>query len=748
MQKLFYTLFLLPVFLFGQESAVQQPVKVGLVLSGGGAKGLAHIGALKVIEESGVEIDYIGGTSMGAIIGALYASGYSANQLDSIFREIDFQELIQDDVPREAKTFYEKEDAERYALTLPFNNFQLSFPSAISGGQNIYNLLVKLLYHVKDTRDFNQLPIPFFCVATNIETGEEVLLDEGYLPEAILASGTFPSLFEPTEINGSVLIDGGVVNNYPINEVRAMGATKIIGVDVQHGLYNRDELLSATDVILQINNYRSVRDMKAKAQQTEVYIKPNVAAFSVIDFNQGKTIIVNGEQAAKEKMYALQALAAEQQKRKKQIPMPAKAPDSLRIQSLQITGNTNYSRGYVKGKLQLALDESIPFEKLRNGVNNLAATENFQAIRYELFDDLNTGTNLVLKLREKPNKTFLRLAAHYDNLYQSAALINLTKKNLFMNDDVGSFDVILGDNLRYNLQYYIDKGSYWSFGFNSKFNEFSKAIDYGIIESNFDVSTNGNLNTITVDIKDVTNQMYIQTVLGQKFLFNLGVEHKYYRLSTKTIGNTAVATTVEDGVLFEDSNFYSSYAVLKYDTYDDPFFPSRGFYFDGDMHFYMFSSDFNNNFKQFAIGKSRMGGAFSLGNKLALNIETEGGFKLGATTLGSFDFVLGGYGAQNINNFSSFIGYDFLSIPGNSYAKAYARFDFEFQPKNHLLFAANVANVADDLFRTGDWFTAPNYSGYGLGYALETVLGPVQALYGWNPEQSKGELYFSIGYSF
>ena len=146
---------------WAQDISESKPPKVGLVLSGGGAKGLAHIGVLKVIEEAGIKVDYIGGTSMGAIVGALYASGYSAAQLDSIFRSTDFTDLIQDNVPRSAKTFYEKEDSERYALSLPFENFKVSFPQAISGGQNIYNLLVQLLYHVKDVEDFKKISCPY-----------------------------------------------------------------------------------------------------------------------------------------------------------------------------------------------------------------------------------------------------------------------------------------------------------------------------------------------------------------------------------------------------------------------------------------------------------------------------------------------------------------------------------------------------------------------------------------------------------
>lgn len=295
-----------------QNTSNEAPPKVGLVLSGGGAKGLAHIGALKVIEEAGIKVDYIGGTSMGAIVGALYASGYSAQELDSIFRNTDFTDLIQDNVPRGAKTFYEKEDSERYALALPFTDFKVSFPQAISGGQNIYNMLVQLLFHVKDVHDFKKLPIPFLCVATNVETGEEVLLDQGYLPEAIVASGTFPSLFEPSEIDGAILIDGGVVNNYPIYQVKAMGADIIIGVDVQHDLSTRESLSSATEILLQINNYRTVNDMKKKSMETDIYIRPDIDEFSVIDFEKGKEIVESGEEAAKTKIDELREIAQAQ----------------------------------------------------------------------------------------------------------------------------------------------------------------------------------------------------------------------------------------------------------------------------------------------------------------------------------------------------------------------------------------------------------------------------------------------------
>jgi len=732
-----------------QDTSENRPPKVGLVLSGGGAKGLAHIGALKIIEESGIKVDYIGGTSMGAIVGALYASGYSAQQLDSIFRNTDFNNLIQDNVPRSAKTFYEKEDSERYALTLPFENFKVSFPQAISGGQNIYNLLVQLLFHVKDVQDFRKLPIPFVCMATNVETGEEVLLDRGYLPEAIVASGTFPSLFEPAEIDGQILIDGGVVNNYPINQVKDMGADIIIGVDVQHDLATRESLSSATEILLQINNYRTVNDMKKKSKETDIYIRPDIDEFSVIAFDKGKQIVKSGEEAAQIKMNELKQIAESQ----KDAPKPRKSikmVDSLTINRMIIEGNDQYTRGFIKGKLRFNLGEKISFEELRQGMNNLSATGNFKAIRYDLMSN-GLGTDLILKLKEDPTKMFIKMSAHYDDLYKSAALINLTKKNFLMKDDVASFDFILGDHIRYNMQYYLDKGYYWSFGINSKLTDFDAETDFAQIQRNFTVPDDPNIQNINLDVTDLTNQIYLQTVLKEEFAFTVGAEHKYLNYSTRTLNQLDAEIDVSDSnqrTTFENSNYFSAFSQIKLDTYDDKYFPTRGLFFDGDIHLYAFSSDFNDNFAQFAIAKAKFGGVFSPLHNLSVNLGTEGGFKLGTSPVASFDFVLGGFGNDFVNNFTPFFGYDFLSLTGNSYVKGIGSLDYRFAPKHHLIFTANYANVEDDLFRTGDWFEEPNFSGYGLGYGFESFLGPIQIYYSWSPEISESNVFFSIGYWF
>lgn len=733
-----------------QNDSLTAPIKVGLVLSGGGAKGLAHIGALKVIEAAGVQIDYIAGTSMGAVVGALYASGYSSQQLDSIFRQLHFDQLIADDFSRTNKTFYDKEDADRYALSLPFDGYKISFPQALSGGQKVYNELVELLFPVKDIRDFNKLPIPFFCMATDIENGTSILLDTGYLPEAVMASATFPSLFEPMELDGHLLLDGGVLNNYPIDEIRTLGANFVIGVDVQHELSERASLGSATDILIQINNFRTAAAMEEKSAQTDIYIRPDIDRFSVVDFGKAIEIEEEGQKAAMEQMSALEILGSKQ-KNKQRIPSSvgaiSKNPLDFKISYIEVNGVQNYSNDYVKGKLLFREGDQINFETLKRGINNLAATDNFKTIRYKMVEK-TTGLGLVLNLVENTNKTNIRFAAHYDKLYKSAALLNITRKNVLRKDDVASLDFIFGDYLRYQFDYYVDKGFNWSFGLSSKLDDFDFDIPYQVLSNSFRVVEDSNLNAISIDFTDITNQIYIKTVYQNAFSVLIGAEHKWLSYSSKTLFNDLNEGDNNRKFVLENSHFGSLYANLKFDTLDHSIFSSSGLFLEADFHSYFLSSDYNGNFNQFSIFKAKAMVAFKLHDNLSMILSPEVGIKSGSSGTRSLDFALGGFGAPQINNFIPFLGYDFISIPGDSFLKGYTKLDFEISPKNHLFVAANIAKVTDDILRPGNFVRAPTYFGYGVGYGLESIVGPVQMVYTKSPLNGSGNLLFSVGFPF
>ncbi len=727
------------IFIFCQNTFSQDTIKsrkkIGLVLSGGGAKGFAHIGVIKVLEKAGVKIDYIGGTSVGSVIGALYASGYNATQLDSIFRDTDFNNLITDYIPRSSKNFYEKRNDEMYAFSLPVNNFKVGIPLSLSKGMFNYNLINRLTKHVKEIHDFNKLPIPFLCMATDIETGQQVVLNKGYLAKALLASSAFPSIFSPVELEGKLLVDGGVSNNFPVDEIRKLGADIIIGVDVQDEIKDRNSLNDATKILVQINNLQMIEKMKANKETTDIYIKPEVNQYGIISFDAIEDIINKGEMAANEQIDKINKLTNPIENYKKESLKLGN--DSLFIKHININFLPNYTRSYVLGKLGFTSNSKIGFNDLRIGTDNLSATQNFKSITYTI-DKNDVYNDLNIHLVESPQTTLLKFGLHYDGLLKSALLVNLTQKKVISKNDVAFIDVGLGDNLRYNLEYYIDNGFHWSFGIKSKYSGFTKNVPTRFL-SNSTASQLG-INTLNIEYIDFTNQAYVQTVSFQKFLLGIGIENKNLKISSETISNS--------NSIIENNNYWSVYGSLKYDSFDNKYFPRKGWAFSSNIHTYLSSSNFENQFEPFSIAKSEFSVVKSFFKKTTIEFQVDAGLKFGKGSEQLLDFALGGFGFNPINNIRSFYGYDFLSILGNSFFRTAFTFDFEFYKKNHINFSGNFAQVNNELFETTDWISKPKYSGYALGYGLETVVGPAEIKYTWSPELNKGYILMSIGFYF
>ncbi len=744
--KVFILLLLIYQFSFSQETdslVVNQDLKVGLVLSGGGAKGFAHIGVLKVLEEAGVRIDYIGGTSMGAIVGGLYASGYTANQLDSLVRVLNFKKLIRDDLPRRAKTFYEKQDAEKYAITLPFDDFQIGIPSGLSKGQNLYNLLSKLTSHVNNKENFNDLPIPFFCMATNLETGKQKILNKGYLPRAIIASGAIPTLFSPVKINDTLYVDGGVVNNYPVDEMRAMGVDLIIGIDVQDSLKTQNKLNSAFDIFFQISNFRSVEVMKEKSKRTDVYLHPGISHFNLVSFNDKDSILDIGKKDALTLLPTFKKIASQQVK--KPILKKVRTEDSLFIKDITINGNTNYTRSYVLGKLKLQTGVKTSYLNFNEGVNNLSATGNFQNIDYRFIEDNDGEKRVIFNLQESNNKMLLRFGLHYDNLLKGAGIVNITRKRLLTNNDVASFDFVLGENMRYNFDYYIDKGYYWSVGLNSRYTGFNKNVFIDFLIPNGIDTLNSQVNFLNLKYGDLTHQFYFETLFKRIFLFRLGGELKWLRYYTNTVG---VNPYGEFRTVFEDNNYVSAFGMLKFDTLDNTSFPSNGIFFEGDFHLYLISGESNVDFHQYSIAKAKALFSKSFFNIWSATLTVQGGLKLGGGTTNALDFFIGGFGFKEINNIKPFLGYEPLSLRGDTFLMSSLTLDCKVFNKGHLNLTANIANVGDGLFSSSRWIDRIDYSGFGLGAGWETILGPAKINYSYSPEVKEGQWYVSLGYKF
>jgi NTE family protein len=248
------------------------------------------------------------------------------------------------------------------------------------------------------------------------------------------------------------------------------------------------------------------------------------------------------------------------------------------------------------------------------------------------------------------------------------------------------------------------------------------------------------IKTVNIDFSDFSNQFYAQTIFVQKFLLGAGVEHKHLKIISKTTENIKP--------VFENSDYISFLGYIKYDSFDNKYFPKMGWYLTSDFQYYPYSTNYSKQFNNFSIVKGDVGFAKTFFNKVAINIQNEAGFAIGEKSVPYFDFILGGYGFNTINNFSHFYGYDFLSLAGDSYIKSTVTVDYEFLKKNHFNVSANYANIEDNLFESTKWITTPKYTGYALGYGLETIIGPIELKYTWSPETGKGLVWFNIGFWF
>lgn len=733
MKKVIFIIFIIPFLVFSQE----QP-KVGVVLSGGGAKGFAHVSVLKELQRLGVQVDYIGGTSMGAIVGGMYAAGYTPDQIEKIIRDLDFVSIIQDNISREDKSYFEKSFLEKTTVSLPIKGKSIGLPLGLSKGQNVLNFLTELLAPVDNITDFSKLPVPFFCIATDIESGEEVVLEKGSLPLALRASASFPSLLNPVEINNRLLIDGGVANNFPVDRMKERGADIIIGVNVQGTLLNREKLSSVASLLSQIVNFQMYKKSDEQIKKLNVHIHPDVSDYSVVSFDKKEEIFKAGERAVKPYIRVLKEIAKKQTKKKVKEKIIFRKKQFL-IDRIILKGNKNYTQDYILGKLRLKEGDSVSYHDISKKINTLTASKNFERIDYELTNSFK-GKKLEIKVKESEIKSYLSLGAHYDLLYKTGALLNYNRKKVLSSNDELSLDLVIGDNIRYDFQYFIDNGFLISYGMSSRYNTFKNDVLFN----------ENNLNQINVNYRDFTNRIFVQTILNKRTAFGIGLEFKNLKISSETF------LTNNRETIFDNSNYLNSFVFLNIDTFDKNMFPKKGFLLNANFRWFMWSNrnkklrslaSGSNGFSQYSQADALFSYAATFWEKLTFLNAYQLGATLGEEESEIFDYRIGGYNQNFINNFIPFYGYDVSSLANQSFLKSEFQLRYEPFKKNYVSFIANYARVANNALRRGE-LLKDTKSGYAIGYGIETIIGPIELKYSWSPDHNDKFLLFNLGFWF
>lgn len=725
---------------YAQETK-EKDLKVGLVLSGGGAKGFAHVGVLKVLEKAGVRIDYIAGTSMGAIVGGLYAAGYNADQLDSIIRVHDFTELLKDNVPRKASSFYQKENIGKYAISLPVQKGRVDLPSAVTHGQNVFNLLSELTKQVHSVTDFEKLPIPFLCIATDLENGDEVVLDHGFLPQAIRASGTFPGLLSPIVIDGRTLVDGGIVNNFPVDKILGKGVDYVIGVDVQGRLHSVDEINSIFTLLRQIVGFQMYKDVKEKIELTDLYLKPDISKYDNFSFDSKNEIVEAGEISAEKQFDKLLEIASRQKLKPEYSGVRVDQTDKdFRVKEIDFEGNKNYTEQYLLKKLNFNVGDTINTQKLMKGIDALSATQNFKNIQYKL-TTTEGGVKIQLYISEDDISTYIQLGIHYDDLYKTGVLVNLTSKHVIFKNDYLSTDFVIGDKFRYNIEYFLDNGFNWSFGVNTRYNSFGLKL-YTVFDEGYEGGEDEFGVKIPVTYNDFSTQFFFQTNFKKKIALRLGVEHKFLKSYVETIVNENIRKEYID-----NSSYVDGFAKAMFDSYDSKYFPKKGFYFEANYKMYLFSSDLFNDFKAFSQVYGKIGFALTPLNKFTMHLTSDAGITIGSINNNIHAYHLGGNNKNFINTFVPFYGYEVADMNDVGFLKTALTIRYEIFKKNYISFLGNFSRLGDDLWNGGDIFSDTR-SGYSFGYGINTIIGPIELNYSWSPETNNKMWYFNLGFWF
>jgi NTE family protein len=565
-----FTLILCVLASFSLAAEESRP-RVGVVLSGGGARGAAHVGVLKVLDEMRVPVDAIAGTSMGAVVGGLYASGIPAAEIDRLIRSLNWQDAFQDRPPREELGFRRKQDDRnflvRYALGVTEEGFVL--PRGLIQGQKLEQVLRNATLSVAEVQAFDDLPIPFRAVATDLETGEPVIMGSGDLVSAMRASMSAPGVFAPVQRDGRLLVDGGLVENLPIQIARDMGVDVLIVVDVSFPLYAREQLTSPLEVTNQafaiLIRGRTLEQRKALGE-SDIIIDPPLGRFTSADFSRVPHAIRAGERAAIAEREELQALALSEDAYRSYLA--DRKPQSIGTPQIDFVRADATSAEYdalIQATMSDLVGRAFDREVIGKRLSSLYALDRFESIDYALVEEQGR-TGLELDLRRKswgPNYVRVGLNLEDDfegnSRYNAAARFIVTEINGLGGEWLT--DLQIGESPRFFTEFY---------------QPLSLASRYFIapqlnLEERSVFSLDGRDRTAEYRVRSASGGLDVGRELSNWGEIRLGVRRGTER-SRILIGNPDLPTDhFERGGVF---------ARFSYDKLDSIFFPRHGQQFE------------------------------------------------------------------------------------------------------------------------------------------------------------------------
>lgn len=708
-------------------------VSIGLVLSGGGAKCMAQIGALKVIEEAGIKIDYIGGTSMGAIVGAMYAMGYTVSEIEGYLRQVDWDALLTNETPRNRLSFFDRKAESKYLLSFPIEEGKVTLPRGLNYAQYILKQLSFITQQSYKYDSFSDFPIPFFCVATNLENGQMEIFEDGRLIDALRASSAFPSLFTPYEVNNKLYVDGGVVNNYPVKPLKEKDVDYIIGIDVQDFLYEKDELNSVVRVLEQTSSFINASELKSQSKYTDILIRPEVPGAGVTTFDMFDSIVREGERAARKKLAALKELAAiDVSKKIDRASIEAMPMYEFLVSKIKISGNELSTDDFVLSKLRVEEGEMCALYKLDKGLDNLYGSRYFKNVDYTI-TPMDTGYCLNINLKENTSLAQFRLGLHYDDDFSTAFLLNYTQRNLLFKNSRFSVDFALSENPRFQMDYFVDRGYIPTLGLKLRANRFK----YRLYQNQDPIDQRTYL--------DFSADAFIQSTLNDVFAIGGGIRFSnvdiHLDFSPRDSIEAFRATSINT-----NANYIHYYGFIDFDSFDDANYPRKGSKFKARGAIISKQSNSRQFQEPSSVIDIDYSQAASLGSKANLVFRAFGATTIGPDLDAPYQIYLGSLGRNYINYIYPFIGYQYMEVPGRNALAVRADVYYQFIKNHYFIFRGNLGKVESTF--DGLFGSDVILDGYGIAYSYDSPIGPLELNLTGSTNHSNIYTYISLGFWF
>jgi NTE family protein len=436
--------------LLSSHSLWAQRPKVGLVLSGGGAKGIAHIGVLKAIDSAGLKIDYVTGTSMGSIIGAMYATGYSGNQIEKITRKLNWDELLSSKPIYKDVSIDEKDEFGQYSAEIGIKDHKAKFATGLIDSQELWLILNRMFLPVYNIKDFSKFNIPFKCIATDLSNGKSVVLSKGDIVTAVRSSMAIPSVFTAVDYEKTKLVDGGIVRNFPVTDIKEMGADIVIGVNLFTGLPDISKLDNMLDVFYQITQYRDADDLILEKKLCNLVIEPQLEQYSAGSFDATDSIMDIGDKVGKLYYPYFKHLADSLNARYPIVYDPFnRLPkiETITIDEIAYEGIEKTNKDFLLQKLGIKPGHAYTAKQINDGFRKAFASRYYENIYYSLEPTTAGHAKLICKVHEKI-LTQLKVGLSFHQFTGPAILLNLTMRDLLLNRSRTMAKVALGENFR------------------------------------------------------------------------------------------------------------------------------------------------------------------------------------------------------------------------------------------------------------------------------------------------------------